>query len=161
MRIHHIALLLLFATVQAILADEPLWTDQVRLEKRDYVATALVISDQIISNTNEPINLHHAVIEVKGMKKGRETSVGTHLNVYYELSPLGVGYRCPHYAMLTKGDDGVFYLRYMTDEIKKYLKLDRAEDPAFFLEMGSDVGKENTEQSVPGYPPQGVGSPEP
>ena len=95
------------------------------------------------------------------MKKGKETSVGTQLNVYYELSPLGVGYRCPNFAMLTKGDEGVFYLRYMTDEIMKYLKLDNAEDPAFFLEMGSDVGKESTEQSVPGYDAQGASSPEP
>ena len=161
MKYRIVAILLLLGTAQAICADEPLWTDQVRLEKRDYVTTAVVISDQIIGNTNQPVNLHHAVIEVKSMKNGRKTSVGTHLNVYYELSPLGVGYRCPHFAMLTKGDEGVFYLRYMTDEIKKYLKLDRTEEPAFFLEMGSDVGKENTEQSVPGYPPQGVGSPEP
>ena len=161
MKLHTIALCLLLGTVQAILADEPLWTDSVRLEKRDYVTTAVVISDQIIGNTNQPVNLHHAVIEVKGMKKGKKTSVGTQLNVYYELSPLGVGYRCPHFAMLTKGDEGVFYLRYMTDEIKTYLKLDDAEDPAFFLEMGSDVGKENTEQGGPGYPPQSVGSPDP
>ena len=161
MKYRIIALLLLLSMAQAICADEPLWTDQVRLEKRDYVTTAVVISDQIIGNTNQPVNLHHAVIEVKSMKKGSKTSVGTHLNVYYELSPLGVGYRCPNFAMLTKGDEGVFYLRYMTDEIKKYLKLDNAEDPAFFLEMGSDVGKESTEQSVPGYDAQGASSPEP
>ena len=161
MKYRIVAILLLLGTAQAICADEPLWTDQVRLDKRDSVTTAVVISAQIIRNTNQPVNLHHAVIEVKSMKKGSKTSVGTHLNVYYELSPLGVGYRCPHFAMLTKGDEGVFYLRYMTDEIKKYLKLDNAEDPACFLEMGSDVGKENTEQGGPGYPPQGVGSPEP
>ena len=161
MKLHTIALFLLFGTAQAILADEPLWTDQVRLEKRDVVTIAVVISDQIIGNTNLPINLHHAIIEVKGMKKGKKTSVGTQFNVYYELSPLGVGYRCPHFAMLTKGDEGVFYLRYMTDEIKKHLKLDSAEEPALFLEMGSDVRKENTEQGGPGYPPQGVGSPDP
>ena len=160
MKLHTIALFLLLGMAQAILADEPFRNDQERLDQREFVTTALVISDQIITNSDKQIDLHHAVIEVRDMKKGTNTSVGAHLNVYYELSPLGINNRCPHFAMLTKGDAGVFYLRYMTDEIKKHLKLDSAEDPAFFLEMGSDFRKENTEQGVAGYPPQGVGSPE-
>jgi len=145
------SLFLLGLTVMA-LADEPLWTNAQRLAKRDVVTVATVVSTQRVSKIDQHNDLFLAVLKVDGMKKGKKTAVGSTFRVYYEFSPTGKNIRCPKYAELKKGDKGTFYLRSMTDDIREHLGLKKAEPNALFLEMGSDVKKEEetTEQSPAG-----------
>ena len=140
------SLFLLGLTVMA-LANEPLWTDAQRLAKRDVVTVATVVSTQRVSKIDQYNDLFLAVLKVDGMKKGKKISVGSIFRVYYEFSPTGKNIRCPKYAELKKGDKGTFYLRSMTDDIRKHLGLKKTKSHELFLEMGSDVKKEqDTEQ---------------
>jgi hypothetical protein len=152
-------LIILLGCLLAARADEPLWTDEQRLEQRDTVTIATVIADDVVTNRDDSIDLHHAVIRVESMKKGKKTRRGSQLNIYYELSPRGVNHRCPDHADLNAGDKGTFYLRTMTEDIRKYLKLTTADEPAFFLEMGSDVQKESTEPAGGAYVAPAAGAP--
>lgn len=145
------SLLLLGLTVAA-LANEPLWTDEQRLAKRDVVTVATVVSTQRVSKIDQHNDLFLAVLKVDGMKKGKKTSVGSTFCVYYEFSPIGKNIRCPKYAELKEGDKGTFYLRSITDDIREHLGLKDTKPNDLFLEMGSDVKKlrKDTEQSPAG-----------
>ncbi len=118
-------------------ANEPLWTEQDRLENREMVCLGTVVSVNKLDKSND---LYLAVVEITGMKKGKKTATGSKVNIYYEFSPGKK--RCPTYAELSKGEKGTFYLRDLTGVIKKALKIESVKEPAFFLEMGSDVKKE-------------------
>lgn len=131
------------------MADEPLWTDAERLTNRDVVTLATVVSTQRVSKIDQHNDLFLAILKVDGMKKGKKTAVGSTFRVYYEFSPTGQNTRCPQYAELKEGDKGTFYLRWMTEDIQKHLGLKKAEPNDLFLEMGSDVKKEqDAEQSA-------------
>ena len=146
MKTSFVASLLVISLSAVALADEPLWTDEQRLAKRDVVTVATVVSTQRVSKIDQHNDLFIAVLKVDGMKKGKKTSVGSTFRVYYEFSPTGKNIRCPKYAELKKGDKGTFYLRSMTDDIRKHLGLKKTEHNDLFLEMGSDVKKQDTEQ---------------
>ncbi len=153
------ATLLLLASLAIVtMADEPLWTDAQRLARRDVVSVATVVSTQKASKIDKHNDLFLAVLKVEGIKKGKKTSVGSMFRVYYEFSPTGKNIRCPKYAELKKGDKGTFYLRSMTDDIRKHLGLKKAEPNALFLEMGSDVKKEQ-ETGQPAAQVQSKGAP--
>ena len=138
-----LATLFLLAIMASVtIANEPLWTDQERLEKRDVVFVGTVLSTQKVSKVDNHNDVFLAVLKVEGMKKGKKTSVGTTFRVYYEFSPTGKNIRCPMYAELKKGDKGTFYLRSMTDDIRKHLGLKKTKSHDLFLEMGSDVKKQ-------------------
>lgn len=139
----------LFTWVISAQANEPLWTDQQRLDQREMVCLGTVISVSKTGPIDKNNDLYLAVVEVSGMKKGKKASTGSKINVYYAVSSSGHK-RCPAFAELTKGDKGTFYLRNITDDIKKELKIKTVSEPAFFLEMGSDVKKETTEPTVGG-----------
>ncbi len=141
--------LLLLSLTAVALANEPLWTDEQRLAKRDVVCVATVVSTQRVSKIDQHNDLFVAVLKVDGMKKGKKTSVGSTFRVYYEFSPTGKNIRCPKYAELKKDDKGTFYLRLITDSIRKHLGLKKTEPNDLFLEMGSDVKtkEKDTEQS--------------
>ncbi len=146
MKILLASLVLLASLISIIMADEPLWTDEQRLAERDVVTVATVISTQKVSNIDQHNDLFLAVLKVEGMKKGMKTSVGSIFRVYYEFSPTGKNIRCPKYAELTEGMRATFFLRVMTEDIQKHIGLKKAAPNDFFLEMGSDVKKEqNTE----------------
>ena len=123
------------------ISDEPLWTNAERLERRDIVIKALVETNAVISTRNDHINLYHAVLKVESVEKGKEISTDSRINIYYECSSHGFNFRCPDYANLTTGEAATFYLRNMTKELIAHLELDDVTEPAFFLEMGSDVRK--------------------
>ncbi len=148
MRIVLTTSLLLVCLISQASADEPLWTDQERLEKRDVVFVGTVVSTQKVSKVDKHNDLFLAVLKVEGMKKGKKTSVGTTFRVYYEFSSTGKNIRCPKYAELKKDDKATFYLRSMTADIRKHLGLKNTEPSDLFLEMGSDVKKQkkDTEQ---------------
>jgi hypothetical protein len=150
--------LLLVSLTAVALADEPLWTDEQRLAKRDVVCVAAVVSTQRVSKIDQHNDLFLAVLKVEGMKKGKKTSVGSTFRVYYEFSPTGKNIRCPKYAELKKGDKGTFYLRSMTDDIRKHLGLKETKGNALFLEMGSDV-KEKRDTEQPAAQVQSKGAP--
>jgi hypothetical protein len=130
---------LFLAWTISVTTNEPLWTDQERGEKRDMVCLGTVLSVKKIANINQYSDLYLAVIKIDGMKKGKKTSVGSKINVYFEFSTTGKNIRCPRYAELAAGDKDTFYLRNITEAVKKMLKLETVKEPAYFLEMGSDV----------------------
>jgi len=134
-----VVMLLFLAWTIPVTANEPLWTDQQRLEKRDMVCLGTVLSVEKIANISQYSDLYLAVIKIDSMKKGKKTSVGSKINVYFEFSTTGKNTRCPRYAELSAGDKGTFYLRHITEAVKKTLKLETVQEPAYFLEMGSDV----------------------
>jgi hypothetical protein len=131
----------------SVAANEPGWTDQERLQQRDMVCLGSVITVEKVGQIDTNRFLQLAVVKISGIKKGEKTAAGSRINVYYEFCSSGLNTRCPRYAELAKGDKGTFYLRNLTDEIKKALKIEAFKEPAFFLGMGSDVKKETTEQT--------------
>jgi hypothetical protein len=135
------ATLALSTTVHSSMADEPLWSNQERLERRDVVCVATVVSTENVGPIDQHADLHLAVIEVNGVTQGKKTAVGSKFHVYYENSASGQGKRCPAYAKLKKGDKATFYLRNMSEAIQKQLKIATLKEPALFLDMGSDVQK--------------------
>jgi len=140
------ALLVILACSIKMQADEPLWTDQQRLEQREMVCLGTVISVSKIGVSDKMTEVNLAIIEISGMKKGYKISRGSRVNVYYETSTSNQK-RCPAYATLKSGDKGIFYLCNMTDPIKNTLRISAVKRGAFFLAMGSDVKKEPIEES--------------
>ncbi len=148
-RKHLVSTVLILARAAAALsvtANEPLWTDQERLENRDMVCVGTVASVSRIERIDQYKDLYLAVVEISAIKKGAKTLTGSNVNIYYEFSSSGRNDRCPRYAELSKGEKGTFYLRDLTDQIRKDLKIQTLNQPAFFLEMGSDVKKEVVER---------------
>lgn len=127
------------ALASAALANEPGWTDQQRLEKRDVVCSGLVLSAERLTRIDDQMCASVAVVEVTGVKKGPKTSVGTKLYVYYEHPAVKEDKRCPACPELAKGDSATFYLRTLTQEIKTALKLETVPESALYLELGSDA----------------------
>jgi hypothetical protein len=127
-------------------ADEPLWTEQERLDKRDIVLVGTVLSAEKIANIDKWSDLYLAVVEIEGMKKGTKTASGSRVNVYYEFSVSGRNARCPKYAELKSGDRATFFLRTVTEDIRKVLRIETLKEPALYLEMGSDARKQIAEQ---------------
>jgi len=134
-------------------ANEPLWTDEDRLENRDLVCLGTVTSVEKISRIDAENDLYLAEIEIAEMKKGPKTLVGSKVNVYYEFSSSGLNKRCPAYAKLPRKEKRTFYLHNLTEEIKRALRLEQVKAPALFLKMDSDVRKEK------GPPSATLGSP--
>jgi hypothetical protein len=54
----------------------------------------------------------------------------------------------PALPELSKSEKGTFYLRDLTDQIRRELKVQSLNQPAFFLEMDSDVKKEVVERGA-------------
>jgi len=123
-----------------ILANEPLWTEEQRTEKRDVVIDGEVLSVEKLHETNEREVLYVAKVKVLKTHKS-DGELPPTLSVYFEFSKTGENARCPDYAELKKGDKGKFFLRKFSPELKKKLKLEKV-GGALFLEMGSDVMKE-------------------
>ena len=105
------------------MANEPGWTDQERLEKRDMVCLGTVLSTEKVGPVDEHADLYLAIVEITGMKKGKKISVGSKFNVYYEAATSGQSERCPTHAKLAKGEKATFYLHSMTEAIKESLKI--------------------------------------
>ena len=84
-----VATLALLTWSISAMANEPGWTDQERLEKRDMVCLGTVLSTEKVGPVDEHADLYLAVVEITGMKKGKKTSVGSKFNVYYEAATSG------------------------------------------------------------------------
>ncbi len=126
-------------------ADEPLWTEQERLEQRDAVLVGSVISEAKLGKLDDQQELHMAVFQVDSVKKGENTSKGSKVYVYYEFSALG---RCPRYPELKAGDKGTLFLVNLTDAHKKSFGKLKTREASWYLEMGSDFIKEPAKQSA-------------
>jgi hypothetical protein len=150
------ASLVFLAWAVSATANEPLWTDQERLEKRDMVCVGTVISAGKVGRIDDNHDLYMAVVEVTSMRKGGKTATGSRINVYYEFSSSGRNDRCPEYAELAKGEKATFYLRNVTDELKNELKIETVRESAFFLEMGSDVKKPDLLPKLDGESAKGL-----
>ncbi len=107
-----------------------------------------VLSSEKIANIDKQSDLHLAVVEIEGMKKGKKTAQGSRVNVYYEFSASGRNDRCPKYAEVKAGDKATFFLQTVTDDISKALRIKTVKEPALYLEMGSDVQKQIAEPSA-------------
>jgi hypothetical protein len=129
------ASLVFLAWAVSATANEPLWTDQDRLEKRDMVCLGTVISAGKVGRIDDNHDLYMAVVEVTSMRKGGKTATGSRINVYYEFSSSG---------------------RNVTDELKNELKIETVRESAFFLEMGSDVKKPDLLPKLDGESAKGL-----
>ncbi len=136
-----LGLLALRMSDNSVMANEPLWSDQERLEHRDIVCLGTVVSTEKVGPVDEHADLHLAVVEITSTRKGDKITAGSKINVYYESSESGQNKRCPACAKLAKGEKATFYLRHMSEPIQARLKIKTAKEPALFLEMGSDVQK--------------------
>ncbi|GAA5484391.1 hypothetical protein [Haloferula sargassicola] len=123
---------LMLAFAVSSLADEPGWTSEQRAEQRQVVVDATVTKIEKVRDQPTPkVELMRAVLEVSDVRKGKELLGGSDtIEVLYETSPLGAGYRCPTFPVLSLKQHGRFYLRH--DE-------GLSEEKAFVLGMGRDV----------------------
>jgi len=114
------------------LANEPGWTSEQRAEQRQVVVDATVTKIEKVRDQPTPkVELMRAVLELSDVRKGKELLDGSEtLEILYETSPLGAGYRCPTFPVLSLKQYGRFYLRH--DE-------GLSEEKAFVLGMGRDV----------------------
>ncbi len=115
------------------LADEPGWTADQRAEHRQAVVDATVIKiEKVRDQAAAKVELMRAVLEVANVHKGKNLLGDSNtIEILYETSPLGAGYRCPTFPVLKTKERGRFYLRFDAG---------LSEQKAFVLEMGSDFG---------------------
>jgi hypothetical protein len=129
--------ILLFLFSEAVIfADEPGWTPEQRMDHRDAVVTAEVVSVKKIKNETADIDLYSAVLKIDKIIKAHPELKEPDVTVFFLMSPIGAGYRCPKFADPKEKMSGTFYLRY-----HDYLTGQKA----FLIEMGSDylVNKES------------------
>lgn len=125
--------------VVPILGDEPGWTDEERLARRDMVCIGKVVTVDRSGPINDREDLYVATVEIVGMKKGPRIAVGSKVQVYYEFAKSGKNDRCPTYAELKKGNEGTFYLQNLSSEWQAAFGLQKVPSSSWLLEMGSDV----------------------
>ena len=115
------------------LADEPSWTSEQRAEHRQAVVDATVTKiEKVRDQPTQKVELMRAVLEVADVHKGKDLLGGSNsIEILFETSPLGGGYRCPTFPVLKAKQRGRFYLRFDNG---------LSEQKAFVLEMGSDFG---------------------
>ncbi len=113
------------------LANEPLWTSDQRAEQRQAVVDATVTkTEKVRDQPTENVRLMRAVLEVVRIHKGKDLVGDTDtIEIFYETSPLGAGYRCPTFPVLKPEQSGRFYLRF-DDGL--------SDQKAFVLGMGRD-----------------------
>jgi hypothetical protein len=129
----------LLGLVAVATADEPGWTDEERLARRDMVCIGKVVSVDKSGPINEREDLYVATIEIAGMKKGPRIAAGSKVQVCYAFAKSGKNDRCPTYADLKKGDEGTFYLQNLSVEWQVEFGLQKVPTPSWLVEMGSDV----------------------
>jgi hypothetical protein len=115
------------------LANEPSWTSEQRAEHRQAVVDATVTKiEKVRDQPTQKVELMRAVLEVADVHKGKDLLGGSNsIEILFETSPLGGGYRCPTFPVLKAKQRGRFYLRFDNG---------LSEQKAFVLEMGSDFG---------------------
>lgn len=139
MRIALLAMTILFFTAIAS-ANEPLWTESERTDKRDVVIDGEVLSVEKLHEVNKQRDLYVTKVKVLKTHKSQGDLRAT-IPVYFEFSKTGKNTRCPAYVELKKGDKGKFFLWECGPDLKKRLKIDKLKG-VLFLEMRSDVIKE-------------------
>lgn len=114
-------------------ADEPGWTTEQRAEHRQAVVDATVAKiEKVRDQPATKVELMRAILEVADVQKGADlVGDADTIEILYETSPLGPGYRCPTFPVLQPKQRGRFYLRF--DEGLSGQK-------TFVLEMGRDFG---------------------
>ncbi len=123
-------------------ANEPLWTEAERTEKRDVVIDGEVLSVEKLHEINKTEDLYVAKVKVLKTHKSHGDLRLT-IPIHFEFSKTGKNTRCPSYVELKKGDKGKFFLTECGPDLKKCLKLEKVKG-VLFLEMGSDVIKKET-----------------
>jgi hypothetical protein len=119
--------LILLATA---FADEPLWTPEQRMEHRDAVVVATVLSTKKISSIDQYRDLYSADLELGKILKPHDALDGSKLTVFYEYPAEAGRGRCPSWADPKDKTTATFYLRhhaYLTGKAD------------FIIEMGSDI----------------------
>jgi hypothetical protein len=137
-----VAFVLVAAATLAGRADEPGWSDEERLARRDMVCVGKVVSVDRSGPINEREDVWVATVEIGGMKKGPRIAGGSKVQVFYEFSKSGKNDRCPTYAELKKGDEATFYLQDLSVEWQVAFGFQKGPPNAWVLEMGSDVKKD-------------------
>lgn len=121
---------LLFSSL--VLANEPFWTPEQRKTHRNVVIDATVKEVHMIKKLpTKDVNLMKAILTIQSVSKGQDhLTTPTEVDVYFEHSPLGAGYRCPSYPNPHPQQLGRFYLQ-LSNQFTK--------EEVLFLAMGSDV----------------------
>jgi hypothetical protein len=123
-------------------ADEPGWSDEERLARRDMVCVGKVVSVDKSGPINEREDVWVATVEIAGLKKGPKIAAGSKVQVFYEFSKSGKNDRRPAYAELKKGDEATFYLQDLSVPWQVEFGFQKGPPNAWVLELGSDVKKE-------------------
>ena len=113
-------------------ANEPGWTSAQRTEQRQAVVDATVTKvEKVRDQSSAKVELMRAVLQITNVRKGKELLGDTNtIEVLYETSPLGAGYRCPTFPVLIPKQQSRFYLRFDAS---------LSEEKKFVVGMGSDV----------------------
>ena len=123
-------------------ANEPLWTEAERTEKRDVVIDGEVLSVDKLHGINETEDLYVAKVKVLKTYKSH-CDLPLTISIHFEFSKTGKNARCPSYVELKKGDKGKFFITECGPDFKRRLKLEEAKE-VLFLVMGSDVMKKES-----------------
>jgi hypothetical protein len=114
-------------------ADPVDWTSEQRAEHRDAVVDATVKTiEKVCDQPTKSVHLMRAILGIDAVHKGAEVVADAEtIEILYETSPLGAGYRCPSFPDLKVHQRGRFYLRFDVGL--------SPQKKAFVLGMGSDV----------------------
>ena len=126
-------------------ADEPLWTEKQRQEKRDIVIDGEVLK---VKKSHELKNYKWSEVWITQIKvsevfKGDSQLKGKTISVLYEQGTIIEGTnirnaRCPSYADLSKGDTGKFYIIKCNIDYLEKLEINENTKDALYIAMGSD-----------------------
>lgn len=117
------------ASAEFSLANEPLWTRNQRLERRQAVITGEVTRVEDMGEIDKHSRLVAADITITSTAKKHPDLNAASIRVFYVGSNHGSS-RCPDFAALTKGMAAEFFLVHSDSLTRKH---------DFIIPMGSDV----------------------
>jgi len=121
-------------------ANEPLWTEAERADKRDIVVEGHVIAVRKLHKIDKRENLHVATVRISARHKGADKLQDT-IEVHFVFSNTGKNIRCPKYVEVSKGTRAKFFIIGCNADWKKRIGMASEAGRVLMLEMGSDVIK--------------------
>ena len=133
--------LLAFCLLTALAtADEPLWTEAERADKRDIVVEGHVIAVRKLHRIDKREDLYTATVKISSRHKGADKLPDT-IEVHFVFSSTGKNIRCPRYVEVSKGTKAKFFIIGCNADWKKRIGMASEAGRVLMLEMGSDVIK--------------------
>jgi hypothetical protein len=133
--------LLAFCLLAALAtANEPLWTEAERADKRDIVVEGHVLAVRKLHKVDKREDLHVATVRISSRHKGADKLQDT-IEVHFAFSSTGKNIRCPKYVEVSKGTKAKFFIIDCNADWKKGIGMEGEVGRVLVLAMGSDVIK--------------------